>query len=277
MGLMTGSRCHLQARALRYLTLGACLGLLPPVAASPVHYVDVYLAEAPPLSMLDHDTRHGMVGDIVFKAATLAGYTLRPQSPPWLRGQRMVRLGTDQLILPLSRTPDREDQYTWIAPIMGMDRAFFSLERRVETFAQARLAYSRIAVGMGSAQQQKLKDEGFRDEQVYPLKIGENPAQMLRMGRVDAWFNGIPETRYIWQEVSDRPLLMSPALMSTDLYLACSKRCDPQLVDKLRAAIETLRQQGGVARIIDDYVEEMRVKGAPGQTQAFGVHPAKVD
>ena len=233
------------AKAVLYATLWAGAA-----SAAPLRSVDLYLPDAPPLSMMGPVGQRGIVGEASIQAAALAGYSPRLITLPWSRAQLTVRSGINQLIIPLSRTPDRETQYTWVAPIMSMDRAFFTLSKPVETFEQARKAYRRIAVGRGSAQEQKLREEGFSDEQIYPLKIGENPAQMLLLGRVDAWFNGVPESRYIWQEVSDRPLQMGPPLMASDLYLACSKVCDEAMVTGLRQAVEHMRRDGTLERLI---------------------------
>jgi polar amino acid transport system substrate-binding protein len=216
--------------------------------------VSLYLPEAPPLSMSGEVGRQGIVGDVVVKAAALAGYELQFVSLPWSRAQLTVEAGQSLLIIPLSRTPDRDKHFTWIAPILTLDRAFFSLDKRVESFEQARQVFGRIAVGRGSAQEQKLRDEGFSEQQIYPLKIGDNPAQMLLLGRVDAWFNSVPESRYIWRDVSDRPLLMSPVLMTADVYLACSKACDKTMAQRLRTAVDTLRRNGTVTRTIDGYM-----------------------
>ncbi|MBS7562486.1 MULTISPECIES: ABC transporter substrate-binding protein [Pseudomonas] len=236
--------------ALFFLALSAS----PSSGAAPLG-IDLYIAEAPPLSMLDKTGLHGIVGDATLEAATQAGYELNCIEVPWARAQQSVRRGVDKLIIPLSRTPEREADYTWIAPIMTMDRAFFSLHKRVETLQQARETFARIAVGRGSAQEQKLRAEGFSDNQIYPFEIGENPAQLLLMGRVDAWFNGIPETQSIWRKLSNQPLQVSPALMSTDLYLACSKNCDAVLVRKLSAAVEALRKDGTLERIRKSYLD----------------------
>lgn len=222
-------------------------------AASPRAF-DLYMPEAPPLSMAGVAGQQGIVADAAGQAMVLAGYRMNTHILPWLRAQRTVQQGQDMLIVPLSRTPDREAAYTWIAPIMSMDRAFFSLDQRVESFAQARRTYHRIAVGMGSAQERKLYDEGFDASQIYPLRIGENPAQMLLLGRVDAWFNGVPESKYIWRQVSERPLLMSPVLMTSDLYLACSRSCSPQMVRSLREAVQTLHRDGSIKRLVERYL-----------------------
>jgi polar amino acid transport system substrate-binding protein len=140
-----------------------------------------------------------------------------------------------------------------------MDRTFFSLDQRVESFEEAKKAFKLIAVGIGTAQETRLREEGFAASQIYPLKIGDNPALMLLRGRVDAWFNGVPESRYIWKQLSDRPLVMSRVLMTANVYLACSKDCDPQMVEKLRTAVETLQANGTA-----DKIEAGYLKGLPG-------------
>lgn len=139
---------------------------------------------------------------------------------------------------------------------MPMERAFFSLDRQVSSFAEARKVYRVIGVGLGSAQEEILRSQGFSNEQIYPLAIGDNPAQMLLKGRIDAWFNGVPESQYIWPKVSEQKLLMSPVMSKVDLYLACSKQCSAQLVQDLREAIETLRSDGTVARVQGSYLSK---------------------
>jgi polar amino acid transport system substrate-binding protein len=74
------------------------------------------------------------------------------------------------------------------------------------------------------------------------------------LGRVDAWFNGVPESQYIWRQVSERQLLMSPVLMTTDLYLACSKSCSPHMVLGLRKAVQTLHRDGSIKKLLERYL-----------------------
>lgn len=257
MYLSTTPLRHTGSSALKRFCAALMVGVLCPLQALFASPADIYMLEAPPLTMSGPLGQSGILGDVSQKAAALAGYELNFRSQPWNRAQRTVQLGENLLIIPLSRIPSRENNYTWIVPIMTMERAFFSLDKRVESFDEARRTYRRIAVGLGSAQEQMLRDAGFADEQVYPLKIGENPAQMLLLGRVDAWFNGVPETRYIWRDVSSRPLLMSPPMMQTDLYLACSKICDESMIQRLKSAVERLRDDGSIQRIIDTYLHDL--------------------
>ncbi|WP_030128810.1 ABC transporter substrate-binding protein [Pseudomonas sp. QTF5] len=218
--------------------------------------LELYIPEAPPLTFVDGAKGHGMVGDAVLVAIANAGYVAHVHGLPWARSQKYVSEKQDLLIAPLSRTPEREEHFTWIASIMPMERAFFSLDRQVSSFAQAKKTYRKIGVGLGSAQEEILRAQGFSDEQIYPLTIGDNPAQMLLKGRIDAWFNGVPESQYIWPKVSEQTLLMSPVMSSADLYLACSRLCSAQLVQDLREAVETLRDDGTLARIQQSYLSQ---------------------
>jgi polar amino acid transport system substrate-binding protein len=218
--------------------------------------IELHIPDAPPLTFVNDPRGYGIVGDVAVAAMARAGYTVKVHVLPWARAQKHVSEDQDLLIAPLSRIPGREDHFTWIAPIMPMERAFFSLDRQVQSFAQARETYRKIGVGLGSAQEEILRSEGFSEEQIYPLTIGDNPAQLLLMGRIDAWFNGVPESRYIWPKVSKRKLLMSPVGSSADLYLACSRQCSPKMVKELREAVDALRASGELKRIRGVYLPE---------------------
>lgn len=222
------------------------VALLFATAVSADDPVRLYMPEAPPLAMNHYAGGHGMVGDVALTALARIGKLTHIVAEPWPRAQARVTKGKNMLIIPLSRTPERENLYTWVAPIMELERAFFSLDAPVENFAQARQRYRRIGVGLGTAQVGILQREGFSDEQIVQLKLGENPAHLLALGRIDAWFTGVPEALYIWERsiYREQNLRRSPTLASTALYLGCSRECDEPLVEQLRDAIRALEQEG---------------------------------
>lgn len=123
-----------------------------------------------------------MVGDVTLAALARLGKLTEIVAEPWPRAQASAARGRNMLIIPLSRTPEREELYTWIAPVMELERAFFSLDEPVTSFAEARQRYRRIGVGLGTAQVAILQREGFRDEQIVQLTSGENPVHLLNLG-----------------------------------------------------------------------------------------------
>jgi polar amino acid transport system substrate-binding protein len=241
------------AVVLRWLVITISLLLLFR-GASAKELLELHMPEAPPLTFVSFQGGYGMAGDVALAAIFRAGYLSHLHVTPWKRAQQRVSRGDNLLIIPLSRSPEREDLYTWIAPIMVMERAFFSLDKPVADFDEARERYKRVAVGMGTAQMETLKNEGFSDEQIVSLKLGDNPARMLELGRVDAWFTGVPEGLYQWPGRKN-VLRMSPVMSSVDLYLACSRRCDSVIVEELRQSVESLRREGVAQSIQDAYLQ----------------------
>ena len=214
----------------------------------------LHMAEAPPLTLNNSIGGHGMVGDVALAAISRASYQSHLHVAPWLRAQKRVVEGENQLIIPLSRTPERENLYTWIAPLMSMERAFFSFDNPVTDLAEARERYKRIAVGVGTPQLEFLKSQGFSGDQIVSIKLNDNPGRMVELGRVDAWFTGVLEGLYHWPDSREK-LRMSPVMFSTDIYLACSKLCDKVLVEELRQAVEALRREGVVQAIQNAYLQ----------------------
>ena len=235
----------------RWICLAVFLASLS-LSAKAQELLELHMPEAPPLTFVSFKGGYGMVGDVTLAAIARAGYLSHIYVTPWLRAQQEVRRGNNRLIIPLSRTPEREGLYTWVAPIISLEHAFFSLDAPVTSFTEAKQRYRRIAVGMGTAQIEILKAKGFSNQQIVKLKLGENPARMLQLGRVDAWFTGVPEGLYLWDSNSKK-LQMSPVLATTSEYLACSKICDPNLVESLRRSIEELHDDGTIRIILETY------------------------
>lgn len=223
--------------------------------ASAKEILELHMPDAPPLTFISYQGGYGMVGDVALAAISRAGYLSHLHLTPWLRAQQRVSRGENLLIIPVSRSPEREHLYTWIAPIMVMERAFFSFDAPVSSFAEAQERYQRVAVGAGTAQVDILKSHGFSASQIVSVKLGANPIRMLELGRVDAWFTGVPEGLYQWPG-SRNKLRMGPVMSRVDLYLACSKKCDKVMVEELRQSVEALRQEGTAQAIQDAYLQQ---------------------
>ncbi|MFS2156778.1 substrate-binding periplasmic protein [Pseudomonas sp. Pseusp122] len=241
---------------MRLCTVHLLLGLFSVTVLADQPAAVIYLPEAMPLATSSNSARHGLFGDIALEALDKAGYRVTIKSDPVLRVTSRLREEENLLFTPFSRTPDREDHYTWVASVMPLPRAFFSFTEPVQDFEQARMLYKRIGVGVGTAQEEILLRHGFSPSQIYPLKLGDTPIKLLELGRIDAWFTVVPEGKYDWGRSNAKPLLISPEMAITDMFLVCSKRCDTTLVEALRHAMDALRADGSIARIQARYLSE---------------------
>lgn len=235
------------------LRLLACLLslLLPCSLAAEPREIQLYMPDAPPLA-LHGDDGNGITGDAAIIALHRAGYRVALRNAPWPRAQKRTQESRNVMIVPLSRTPERERLFTWVANIQPLHRAFFTLDNPVASLEEARQRYRLIAVGLGSAQEEILRRNGFTDDQLYALKLGDRPIQLVRRGRVDAWFTTELEGRHLWDTGPE--LAMSTLLEPMDMYIACSLDCDPQLVKSVHEAMESMRSDGTLERILKRYI-----------------------
>ena len=130
-------------------------------------------------------------------------------------------------------------------PAVKVSRAFFALDQPANSFAEARRRYKLIAVSRGTAGVSILLDNGFTRDQVYEVTQGQTAPKMLMAGRIDAWYNLVSESRLLLQD-SDPAMAvkMGEPAGPTYNYIACSKICNPQLVERLRNAWDAMEQDG---------------------------------
>ncbi|MBD9426129.1 transporter substrate-binding domain-containing protein [Pseudomonas sp. PDM15] len=213
----------------------------------------LYLMEVPPIT-INQPERKGIVGDITLEALQRAGYAYQLVVVPSPRALAMVPELRDTLIIPLARLPEREADFTWIAELMQVERAFYTRARRLGSFAEARGLRS-IAVSRGSAGHSILLARGFVPAQIVEVNQGPSALHMVRAGRVDAWYNPVLEAELLQHQEGGLHLVQSELLGSTTQYLACSRRCDPNLVKRLGAAVQGMREDGSLERIKTGYLK----------------------
>lgn len=219
--------------------------------------VPLYLMTMPP-HVIDDAQQHGMVGDVVLEAMRRASLAPQVLVEPNPRAMAAVKQGKNVYIAALSRIPEREPFYTWVAPIMPIHRAFITTAVAVDSYAQAKRTLKHIAVSRDTANHQILLAEGFAPEQLVLLNAGESAPRMLLAGRVDAWYNLVPESMTLLHRIGAPKVVIGQRLSPTDLYLACSPGCAPDQVARLRAGFAAMKQDGSLARLIGRYA------GQPG-------------
>ncbi|CAO3450438.1 hypothetical protein [Azospirillum largimobile] len=234
-----------------YTLAAAAPAAVPAIAET----LKIYSVDAPPMTMEQPDQR-GFVAEITLEALKRAGYQGEMSFMPWKRGQQEVAEGENLLIIPFARSPAREANYTWIANIFTLDRSFAAVGKSIDSYGQARAELTSIIVGQGTAQEELLKSKGFPPSQLRIIRVGQKETEVLSANGDEAWFNGTPETLWKWKN-SGRPekIVIGKAVDQSDVYLACSLRCSPLIVEKLKAAVDGMKADGTAQRIIDAYLD----------------------
>ena len=234
---------------MRFITTALMAG----AALAPGLQLPLYLMEVPPMT-IDAPVHKGIVGDIVDEAMRRAQIAPRLVMLPSPRALAEVPETHDALIIPLARLPSREANYTWIAPIVKVQRAFFTMGKRVDSFSQAKATFKTVAVSRSTIGLDILLAQGFSRAQIVEVNQGETGAKMLLAGRFDAWYNVVSESQVLLADTDPQHRVVHGAMLGdTYNYLACSKICNPLITAKLTAALRSMAADGSMQRIAARY------------------------
>jgi polar amino acid transport system substrate-binding protein len=250
-----------RSASMRLAFLLPCLlaAALPCARAEPVQ---LYVMDVPPIAIKAGPGK-GVVGDIVIEAMQRAGMTPQLQSPPNNRAIVTVQLpaSRDLLIIPLARVPEREQHFTWIAPLYKVERAFFTTGARIDSYAEARKALRSIAVARGTANLTILLSERIDPEKIYQINDNDNVPRLLLAGRMEAWFGPVEQMRGFLHHAEQRDKVLEGASVgSTENYLACSLQCDPRLVARITAQLAAMERDGTIHAIRSRYTTKIAAR-----------------
>jgi polar amino acid transport system substrate-binding protein len=235
-----------------YLLIGFAIAMSASISAK-AREIEIFTIDAPPLTVVA-DEKHGILGDILFEAMKRAELQAKVTVLPWRRAQDTVEAGEDQLII-FARTAERDTKFTWIAPIFTLERTFATLGAPIDSIEQAKTKNVTIMVGQGTPQEDLLLKSGIDKEKLQRQAVGRSEVEMLVSGRADAWFNGTPETLWKWkQSGQSQKIVLGKAITADEMYVACSKKCSPDVVQPIAKAINAMKQDGTIKKITDGYL-----------------------
>ncbi len=161
------------------------------------------------------------------------------------------------LIYPIARTPERENQFTWIGRLGSLHYSFYKLHSRhltppsgLDTLKQYRIAAVRRDI-----RENYLLAHGFQPgSNAGLIGVSDNieAFQLLRVGRVDlAIFSPLSVAQIcVNQQVDCKEFdVLMPLGLSTDLYLAGNRQMSADQAHRLQAAYKRLSANGTLKRI----------------------------
>ncbi len=181
--------------------------------------------------------------DIITQLFSQAGLDYRIDVMPWARAFKTTQDQPGTLIFSLLRTPARENQFAWIAPLCPLRVSFYTASDRqdIELQSLEDALHYRVGTETGQANHRFLLELGFKENRNL-MVVGHNHQlrQMLAMQRIDLI---LVSDLYVSQLADGgqalRKLLPVPVL-DRYLYLAGHPATDPQLLARLRQAWQQL-------------------------------------
>lgn len=228
-------------------------GVVASPSPSPSAYGPILAGEIAPYCYLKDGKPAGLMAKVVQEIAARMKYPEGINFVPWARAQQMVRDQSDsnlRFIIPLTRTPERESQYTWVAEIMADDLVFVSEKSRKMVIQKPDDAKNlRIGVLMGSPGEAMIRQLGFT--KIDASVTEEINARKMNSGRIDAWLVARTVAPFSWNRegLPAKEFEYGAVLRTNHLYLGASKSAPPATVAAWRKAFDALVADGTYARL----------------------------
>lgn len=214
--------------------------------------IKVVAAEFPPLTTNVGGQPGGVVLEVVREAGRRAGIPLEFTFLPWLRAQREVQSNKDVLIIPFTRTPDREAQYQWVAPVLEFHTVLVTLADPPASIEEAR----KLVVGYVRGTSFKDEADQARFPHVEETNDDVTNAKKLKLGRIGLWMTTDLMALGVYREAGFDPaeLKYGPKLGPVKIsYVAASRDFPKETARRIADAINQMKADGSYQAIVKRY------------------------
>jgi polar amino acid transport system substrate-binding protein len=185
-----------------------------------------------------------------FKRAGI-GYNMTLRFP-WDRIYKLAMNNPGYGVFVTARLPEREKLFKWVGPIgpddwVMLGRSDSTIE--LKTLDQAR--QYKIGAYKGDAIAQELARQGLNPVTVLSDK---DNARKLVNGQIDLWATGDPAGRYLARQEGVSGLKTVLRFNQAELFLALNRETPDEVVAKLQKALDEMRAEGVVDKIVGNYL-----------------------
>lgn len=244
-------QCVITRRDVLLLALGAVGGARAEQGGpAPLHIVTAHL---PPLVMAPGEKQAGALRELVDALCKRLDVAPEIEFMPWRRALYVATTTPHTAIFPVTRLPEREAQYRWLAPLYEENYIFmahkgsdFDVQRPKD------MTGKRVALLRGAAQSAILRELGF--ERLVEAASIDEVHRFLLAGMADAAFG---ERAIIHRSLEmrgeERNFHLGRPVRSTTAWLAGSPDFGELAAGRYRAAMAELVADGTQKRIFRQY------------------------
>ena len=212
----------------------------------------LYVAEIPGY-MGGPASRPGILVELVNLVADETGYRIETKIVPWARAVNKVKTTNNTLVPGFSRLPEREVNYSWIAPQMAAQSAFLSLTHKINSFEEAKTLNS-IGAHRATSHQLELVRRGFTN--VVSVDNVKQTIKMLHRRRIDAWYGDVNEYFRRWRDYHGEgaeKLFVGRIQLSEQIWLAGNKNLPKKVIRDLQIGMKAVIEKGYRRGLIKKY------------------------
>lgn len=233
-----------------FLFLLLFAGLTGSAEESPPHLTDLtwLTEEYPPYNFMDNGTPSGLMVDMVTAIAGKAGEELPRESLtflPWSEAYQNAVHTPGTVIFSIAKTPEREDLFSWIGPVVTADITLYSSRsRNISIHDPADLAGYTIGAVADDVAIDSLYRSGVDRTTII---TGPDPYTLissLENGTIDLFAYGDIAAEYHIKNATGKSgyFRVSGRIDTVPVYIGVNKETSPDLVEKIRDGFEELKK-----------------------------------
>ncbi|HSX70892.1 MAG TPA: ABC transporter substrate-binding protein [Pseudomonas sp.] len=170
---------------------------------------------------------------------------------PWERVYNQALDEAGYGLFSVARTAEREALFKWVGPIAGEDWVLLARgDSPIQLSSLQQAGEYRLGGYKGDAPSQHVVDQGLAVQ--LSLYDKENP-ERLANGQIDLWVTSSVAGQYLARQQGHADFRVALTFGRGDLYLALNRQTSDATVDKLRAALEQLRDEGALQGVMQKY------------------------
>ena len=186
----------------------------------------------------------------VFKRAGI-GYTLSLRFP-WDRIYRLTLDKPSYGLFSTTYTEERKPLFKWVGPLAKSEWVLMAPPgSTIKVASLADAAKYNIGAYKNDAVSQHLESKGLKP--LNSLRDQENVAKLMS-GKIDLWATTDPVGRYLARQEGVSGMQIVLRFNAAELYLALNKDTPDEVVERLQKALDTLRAEGYVEQITNNYL-----------------------
>ncbi len=231
-----------------------------------------YTFQIPPATVAEFPgPGQGLVQEVVAEMARRVGHSGSIEYMPWQRAQQIAMTEPNVGILSLTRSPEREDKYRWLAKIVTDDLVLVG-GQGVDVSSLDKVKNRPSGVLLRSGAEALLREKGFTRIESAPEEWLN--AKKLKERRIDAWLAPRLMVIYAMQEVQGDlgTLNIGEIVRASDIYLAASKSLPDAEAEKWEKAFESMKADGSYERILQKY-RRLKAQPIPDEARKLATDP----
>ncbi len=227
------------------------VSLLHSVHANEVKFLSV---DFPPYTYQTPTGGAGAIYDVVYEISKRLGAPAKIEFVPWARARFEAENNSNVALIPLARTKEREEKYSWVVHVLDDPYVLVTLKNskvNISNLAEAK----KLKVGFlaSSVAEPLLKEMGFTNAEVATTDIQN--VKKLKLGRIDAWVSPFSCRGKYFKEgglgVNDVRVGLELTILHE--YLGASKDLNPKIIKKWQQTFSEMKKDGTYKAIMKKY------------------------